>query len=620
MKNEAIVFASALLLLACNDDECPEEPAGAETGDVAEEDTEQDVERDVLDETSTVDAGTDSAEDVARPETRDPIGDPAAAAALLAEHCDERIGEPRVEEVADGLWVALGYDLANTILLETSAGNVVIDVGMSPSRSAVTRAALEAEAPGDVIAVIFTHSHVDHVGGASAWVEEDTEIWATEAFTEHLIKQYGAFAPAETRRGNRQFGVDVPDEALPCSALGRRADVAAALETGTMVPNQTFSDFVELTFGDVTIELHEAHGETHDQLYVWIPQLDALLPGDNYYAAFPNLYTIRGTSPRPVDEWIASLDAMRSHDANLLVPSHTVPVVGRAAVRDALTGYRDGIQTLRDAVVRSANAGLSVDQAVEAIALPQHLAERADLEELYGQIDWSIRALYTNNLGWFDERTETLYPATGAAEREIAMMGGASAVLAEIERALQDADPRWAAHLLGKLRDGGYAETHDLVAPMVATYEALAIEVANTNGRGWLMQRAMELDGRAAPPGSVVLNETLVRDVPIDIVFDVMPSRLDPVASADVETAVRIEFPDTAYTISVRRGVAEVFEGAPLPGSPAVAATVTATEEVWKELVLGLIEPIEAIGSGDLTIDNLPAALEFLGLFDAGFG
>jgi glyoxylase-like metal-dependent hydrolase (beta-lactamase superfamily II) len=50
--------------------------------------------------------------------------------------------------------------------------------------------------------------------------------------------------------------------------------------------------------GGVRIELVEAHGETHDQLFVWLPDKSVLLPGDNYYHSFPNLYSIRGTSPR----------------------------------------------------------------------------------------------------------------------------------------------------------------------------------------------------------------------------------------------------------------------------------------------------------------------------------
>ena len=48
----------------------------------------------------------------------------------LAEHCRTAVGEPTVEEVTPGVWVANGYDLANTILVQTSEGNVIIDVSM----------------------------------------------------------------------------------------------------------------------------------------------------------------------------------------------------------------------------------------------------------------------------------------------------------------------------------------------------------------------------------------------------------------------------------------------------------------------------------------------------------
>ena len=90
-------------------------------------------------------------------------------------------------------------------------------------------------------------------------------------------------------------------------------------------------------------ELVEAHGETHDQLFIWLPNQKAILPGDNYYQAFPNLYTIRGTTPRPVRAWIASLDEMRKLEPEYIVPSHTGPIIGKDEVAKQLTDYRDGI-------------------------------------------------------------------------------------------------------------------------------------------------------------------------------------------------------------------------------------------------------------------------------------
>ena len=43
-----------------------------------------------------------------------------------------------------------------------------------------------------------------------------------------------------------------------------------------------------------------------------VPERRVLLPGDNVYRAFPNLYTIRGTLYRDVLEWTHSIDAMRA--------------------------------------------------------------------------------------------------------------------------------------------------------------------------------------------------------------------------------------------------------------------------------------------------------------------
>src|SRR4051794_32444446 len=127
----------------------------------------------------------------------------------LAAHCRDRVGPPRVIRVTDRVLLAIGYDLASTILVRTDDGNVVVDTSMTPARAAEVKAALLAEAPGPTRAVIFTHSHVDHIGGASTWIEPGSEVWATEAFREHLVKQYGLFRDVEARRGRRQFGAHV---------------------------------------------------------------------------------------------------------------------------------------------------------------------------------------------------------------------------------------------------------------------------------------------------------------------------------------------------------------------------------------------------------------------------
>lgn len=544
---------------------------------------------------------------------------PPPALPAIEAHCAAQIGPPRVEEIAPDLFVAIGYDLANTILLRTDAGNVVIDVSMSPTRAAEVRAALMAVAPGPTRAIIYTHSHIDHVGGASVWAEEGTEIWATAALVPHLLKQYGAFREIESFRGTLQFGDHLDAEALPCASIGRRADVEAALTTGVRLPTHTFEGSTMLDIGGQVIELVEAPGETHDQLFVWLPAQGALLPGDNHYAAFPNLYTIRGTTPRPVDGWITSLDAMRRRDPAILVPSHTIPVVDRAEVRARLTTYRDGIQWLRDAVVRGANARRTADQLVAEIALPAHLAGAATLEELYGQVDWSVRALYTNALGWFDGRAERLYPPDDLAAREVRLMGGAEAVLSAAQGAIDRGDQRWGAHLLGKLRDAGLGDEATIAALQARALREIADGLPNTNGRAYLLETARGLEQGFDAPGAVILDDAFVEQLPVALIFEVMPSRLRPAMALNTHESITVALTDldTVYHLTVRRGVLEVVEGEALPGTPAASCVLTTTASTWKRLTLGLITPLEALDGGGLEASDLPAAIRFLGLFDA---
>jgi len=546
----------------------------------------------------------------------------------LSAHCEEIIGPPRVEAVADGIWVAIGYDLANTILIATEAGHVIVDPGMTRARARKVRQDLLAVAPGKVTALVYTHSHIDHVGGAAVWLEsgDDIEIWATDAFTDHLLKQYGLFQPAEARRGRRQFGWGVSDGALPCSALGKRVDLEAAMNPGIRMPTRTFSKSTTLTVGGRTIELVEAHGETHDQLFVWVPDVRALLPGDNFYHAFPNLYTIRGASPRPIGAWIESLDHMRRRRPDVLIPSHTVPVTGAQAVARVLRDYRDAVQWVRDEVVRGANAGLSVDAIAERLALPEALADQRALLELYGQVDWSVRAIYDQALGWFDERPERLYPlaADERARREIDAMGGADDVLRQAAEARRSGDARWALHLLAKLRDAGVVERieTEYSRELVGALRTLGGRIANTNGRGYLLAEAAHVAGEAPDPPAPQLDEALLAGVPLETFFTVMGSRLSPERAGDTHAAVAFEFSDTEATfwVTVRHGIAEIASGAPMPDMPAPIATVVTDSMTWKQLAVGQLGAARAVASGALRIDGAKIAfLRWIRLFDRGF-
>ncbi len=515
----------------------------------------------------------------------------------LQEHCDEVIGPLRVERIGERVHVAIGYDLGNTIVITTDAGNVVIDAMSRPDRAAQARADLP---PGETLALIFTHSHADHVGGASAWVDEGTQVWGTENFTPHFLKQYGLFREIEHRRAIRQHGAHLSPEDLPCTSIGPRLDFSEGLGSGARLPTHSFTGRQELEIGGVRIVLVEAHGETDDQLFVWLPDEGVLLPGDNFYAAFPNLYTIRGTRRRPVDAWINSLDSMRALEPEWLVPSHTRPIQGSDEVERALRDYRDAIAWVRNAVVGGANTGLGPDEI--DLALPTHLATSPYLRELYGELEWSARGIYASELGWYEGGAGQLNPPGDVIDREIAMMGGPEAVLAE---AMSTDDERWALYLLEKL---GRTDPEIL--------RARAAEVANTNERAYLLELAWETEHGVPEPAVPALDDAFLEALPLEIFFNAMAARVLPEKCGDVHETLLIDFGETRWYVTQRYGVAQVSEGEALPGTPEPFATLHTDPLTWKRMALGQETTFDALSDKRLVVDGNPVAVKtFTGRF-----
>jgi len=217
-----------------------------------------------------------------------------------------------------------------------------------------------------------------------------------------------------------------------------------------VAPTRTFTeDRLELTVAGVRLQLLHTPGETRENVAVWLPDRRVLLPGDDFYKSFPTLYTIRGARLRPIDQWIASLGLMVDLGADYLVPGHTRPVLGSANVRAALATYRDGIKSVLDQTLEGMKRGERPDELVQHVRLPPALAASPYLQEFYGTVAWSVRAIYADHAGWFDGNPTKLspLPEKDRAARVIELAGGREQVLSRARRALASKDFQWAAEL-----------------------------------------------------------------------------------------------------------------------------------------------------------------------------
>ncbi|MAE95482.1 MAG: MBL fold metallo-hydrolase [Deltaproteobacteria bacterium] len=511
---------------------------------------------------------------------------------VLAAHTPEF--EPRVVSVTPTVHVAVGYALANSILVEGESCSFVVDVTESVEAAQEIRGLFAERSAKPIGALVYTHNHADHVFGARGFVPEgEVPVYAHETTAAYIQRVVGIIRPIISMRSERMFG-----NHLPRSGPDRieNAGIGPVLTTGhgggsvsLMLPTETFSDRLETEICGRPVHLVHAPGETNDQLFVWLPDEKVLLPGDNVYKAFPNLYTIRGTLYRDVLGWARSLDAMRALQPEHLAMSHTGPVSGQEEIDGILTAYRDAIQYVHDQTIRGMNEGLTPDELVERVVLPAHLASHPYLQELYGTVEWSVRSVFSGYLGWFDGDAATLSPAAPdeRAEGYIELAGGSAALLEAARKAQAAGSHPFAAELASHLLrlEPGHAGARETKA---AALRALGRAQVSPNGRNFYLTQARELEGSSEVTSSIEVSDSVVdvlRGIPIDNFLAAMPVNLDPAKSADVDFKAGFHFTDGGreFGIHVRRGVAEYMER--LPDAPdLVVRTDTGT---WKDLVTG---------------------------------
>ncbi len=488
---------------------------------------------------------------------------PVATPAALAAHSSEFKKE--VIKVTDSVYVAVGFGIANSILLEGSDGVIIVDV-METLESAQTVAAeFRKITTKPVKAFIYTHSHPDHIGGAPAYLipgQAPPPVYAQADVARNMDKISSVLQPIITKRGFRMYGTHLPHEEMVNVGIGPELGVHEGSSIRILRPTRTFEDEMEDTVAGIHFKLVHAPGETEDQLFVWLPELKALLPGDNFYKAFPNLYTIRGTSYRDPKAWADSLDKMRALRPEYLVPSHTRPLSGADFIHSTLTDYRDAIRYVYDQSIRLTNQGLMPDEIVARMRLPSHLAQSPFLQEFYGKPTWSAKTVFQGNLGWYDGNPSTLQPLPPEEEarRMAELAGGEAALTDRIVTASRSGEHQWALQLSDYVLRLN-PENAQAKEARLAALKALGEAEANPNARHYYLMAMRELRGEfTLPERGLTPQPEMLRDMPLSVFFDGLTVNLDAQASADTVISVGFEFTDSPerYTYTVRRGVSEV--------------------------------------------------------------
>ncbi|KLU02054.1 Alkyl sulfatase or beta-lactamase [Rhodopirellula islandica] len=413
--------------------------------------------------------------------------------------------EEEIVHVSDNVYIAVGYSVSNVTMIEGDDGVVIIDTGISLDDANRIVAEFRKLSDKPVKGIVFTHSHGDHTNGAAAFFgEERPQIWAHKNFGSEAQPLVAGGVTFQSVRGARQAGFKLPPEQRINNGVApvrypKRGGQAFASRAETKPTHFLEEDRQTIEIAGVELELVSSPGETNDQLFVWYPAGKALFAGDNFYRSFPNLYAIRGTPNRSVRLWAESLGKLAANDADVLVGGHTKPILGASKVKQVLEDYRDAVQFIHDKTVEGMNQGMTPDELVGYVQLPENLASKDYLQPFYGHPEWGVRSVFNGYFGWYDGNPSNLFRLSprAEAERVAQLAGGPDKLFAVAKAALADDDNQWAAQLADHLLaiDGDSADAKVLKADALSK---LAGGMVNATARNYYLTVARELREEAA--------------------------------------------------------------------------------------------------------------------------
>jgi alkyl sulfatase BDS1-like metallo-beta-lactamase superfamily hydrolase len=544
---------------------------------------------------------------------------PVGANKALAEH--SRIFKKGVEKVGDNIFAAIGYGIANSIMIEGDDGVIIVDTMTTMEEAAEVLAEFRKITAKPIKAIIYTHSHPDHVFGAQVFTAGGRpEIYAHQTTEYYVSRLFIEIGPIIGSRSLRMYGNFLAPGQVLNVGIGPQVGMKPDSKLGFVRPTKTFFETLEAEAAGIKFKLIFAPGETEDQIVVWLPKQKALIPADDFYWAFPNLYTIRGTSFRNLKQWYQSLDKMRDLKPEYLVPCHTRPIVGADKIQGILTNYRDAIQYVHDQSIRGINAGWRPDELAERIKLPAHLAEAPYLQPFYGKVSWSARSMFTGTLGWFDGDAATLQPLTRKEQARLMarVAGGEKELVRQARGLLEEKNFQAALELSGHLMQLNL-ENAEVKNIRIKALTALAEKEQNPNARHYYLTEALEIRDGFVSLSKAKPSPEAVQGIPLQSFFDSMKVNLDPKASAEVNQVVGMIFPDTkeAFTIQVRYGVAEIRPRSlqELDGMT-MDLKVRADSKAWKEMLAKIRNPLVALAGFKYEKGNAIAFGKFLKLFE----
>ncbi len=536
-------------------------------------------------------------------------------------------------KVTDGVYQLRGFDIANMTLIEGKAGWIVVDPLTSRESSAYAlEFARKHLGNKPVSAIIFTHAHADHYGGAFGVATPDEvasrkiPVIAPAGFMEEATSENVLVGTGMGRRSMYQFGKNLPRTAKGNVDTGLGKDVVygtfGILQPSWLIfkPTQAMQvDGLDFVFHNVPA------AECPAELTFSIPSLRLYDGAENLAQTMHNLLPVRGAKVRDALRWSnymdQALDDLKNYD--IYIGSHNWPVWGQANIKKFITMHRDVYKYTHDQTVRLINAGYTPYEISDMIKLPKSLESFFGARGYYGDLRHNVRAVYQFYLGYYDGNPANLnkLPPKEGAKRYVELMGGIDKVVSAGQAAFDKGEYRWAAELLNQavFSDSSHKAAKELLAK---TYEQMGYQSEAATWRNSYLTAAMELrEGISNLKGvsKAAFMDSLMQ-TPIERFLEAMAGGLNGPDAEGKDLKVNLVLTDTkeSYVLWIENAVLH-FKSA--EADPSANATLTLTKPIFVKMIAGTAGVKDTLMSDDLKIGGSKIDLvRFFGLIDKAPG
>jgi len=246
--------------------------------------------------------------------------------------------------------------------------------------------------------VLLTHYHAVRVLGASAYAAEGaSEIIASRGTYELIVERGAQDMQSEMERFPRLFrnAESVPGLTWP----------TLVIDGGDPVKGEVPGKLV-LDLGGVKVRVwHPGPGHTRGDTIAWVEEEKVLFSGDlvEYEAG---VYT----GDAQLEEWPATLEALRALKAEAIVPGRGEAMKGAANVNKALDYTKRWVETLYKAGKEAAAAGMDLKAAMAHT--------RKSMDPVFGHVFIYEHCLPFDVSRAFDEASGIKNPRIWTAERD----------------------------------------------------------------------------------------------------------------------------------------------------------------------------------------------------------